>query len=49
MYHKHQKLEKYQKHQKHKDTTKQKHKNANKRVSDFFPLRCFLYASFVRL
>ena len=29
------------KYQKHKDTTKQKHKNANKRISDFFPLRCF--------
>ena len=33
--------------QKHKDVTKQKrkkhkkHKNANKRISDFFPLRCF--------
>ena len=34
----------YQKHQKHKDSTKQKHKNANKRISDFFDLRCFLCA-----
>ena len=30
------------KHQKHKDATKQKHKNANNQISDFFPLRCFL-------
>ena len=36
--------QKHQKHQKRKDATKQKHKNANKRISDFFPLRCFLCA-----
>ena len=31
----------HQKHQKHKDATKQKYKNANKQISDFFLLRCF--------
>ena len=38
----------HQKHQKHKDATKQKHKNANKRISDFFLLRCF-YGHFLLL
>ena len=33
--------------QKHKDATKQKHKNSNKRISDFFPHRCFLSAFFI--
>ena len=37
-----------QKHIKYKDATKQKHKNANKRISDFFPLRYF-YAHFLFL
>ena len=27
-------------------TLRQKHKNANKRISDYFPLRCFLEAFF---
>ena len=26
---------------------RQKHKNASKRISDFFPLRCFLGAFFI--
>ena len=34
----------HQKHQKHKDATKQKHKNANKRISDFFLLLDVFYA-----
>ena len=33
--------QKHQKHQKQKDVTKQKNKNANKQISDFFLLRCF--------
>ena len=37
----HQMHKKHQKHQKYKDATKQKHKNANKRISDFFPLDLF--------
>ena len=28
-------------------TLGQKHKNANKRISDYFPLRCFLGAFFI--
>ena len=28
-------------------TPKQKHKTTNKRISDFFPLRCFLRAFFI--
>ena len=40
-FHTHQMHKKDQKHQKYKDATKQKHKNANKRISDFFPLRSF--------
>ena len=48
-------------HQKHSKTRKapealndiktlgQKHKNANKRISDYFPLRCFLGAFFLFL
>ena len=39
--------QKHQKHQKHKDATKQKHKNSNKRISDFFPHRCFLSSFFI--
>ena len=31
----------HKKNQKHKDATKQKHKNANKRISIFFPLDVF--------
>ena len=31
----------HKKHQKHKDADKQKHKNANKWISDFFPLDVF--------
>ena len=37
----HQKHQKHQKYQKQKDVTKQKNKNANKQISDFFLLRCF--------
>ena len=39
--------QKHQKQQKHKDATKQKHKNSNKRISDFFPHRCFLSSFFI--
>ena len=28
-------------------TLRQKHKNANKRIRDYFPLRCFLGAFFI--
>ena len=28
-------------------TPRQKHKNANKQISDYFPLRCFLGAFFI--
>ena len=42
-----QKAQKHKKHKNHKDATEQKHKNANKRISDFFPLRCFLWAFFI--
>ena len=34
----------YQKHQKHQRHKDKKHKNANKQISHFFPLRCFLCA-----
>ena len=37
---KHQKHQKHQQHQKHKKH--EKHINANKRISDFFPLKFFL-------
>ena len=38
----------HKKHQKHKDATKQKHKNANKRISNVFPL-IYFYAPFLIL
>ena len=28
-------------------TLRQKHKNANKRINDYFPLRCFLRTFFI--
>ena len=41
------KAQKSQKALKGTKTPRQKHKNANKRISDFFPLRCFLGAFFI--
>ena len=42
-----QKAPKAQKALKGTKTLRQKHKSANKRISDYFPLRCFLGAFFI--
>ena len=41
------KHQKHQKHQKAQRRNQAKAQNANKRISDYFPLRCFLGAFFI--
>ena len=47
MHKKHQKGLKASKALKGKKTPRQKYKNANKRITDYFSLRCFLGAFFI--